>query len=183
MRQLGLLLSLLAVASAAMQQVRSPVYTPNLNNNNNQPQQAKTLLNPDNNPKAVNPMNPAMPQAQAREGTAAENVAAPAAPAQNYLVYYVPEAGHNGFRQGAVGTYATEPGFFSRIPWVDVGVVGLSVVMLGFGGYLIYSNVGTNVKARALRELQELTYEDATQMARRVLRAIEKFQNLNTEAE
>ena len=83
----------------------------------------------------------------------------------------------------ATTTYASEPGFLSRVPWMDVGVVGVSVVMLGVGGYLIYNNVGTHVKARALRELEELTYDDATQMARRVLRAIEKFQGMDSEAQ
>jgi hypothetical protein len=52
------------------------------------------------------------------------------------------------------------------------------------GGGLLYNTWGgtttlEKVKARALRELSELKAEDAARMARSVLRAIERFRDIN----
>lgn len=129
-------------------------------------------------------MTQTAPQAQAREGTGPvpDPAGVSTAPnAQNYLVYYYPEQFRAGQTPAVGGQVYSEPSYFSRIPWTDVGYIVLSLAFIGAGGAVLYNGVGTQVKARAMRELQGLDFDDASQMARRVFRAIEKFQNMNVE--
>lgn len=48
---------------------------------------------------------------------------------------------------------------------------------------MLYTKYGQEVKTRALRELQDLSADDAARMARGVLRALEKFSTINNDTE
>jgi len=177
MRSICLALLLIGCSHAAMQQIRSPVYSS---------QKPGTTTK---QPEPIPPVTTTTQQAQAREGTVpvsvAETASVPTGPnAQNYLVYYYPT---EQFRAGtnvpttAVQPYSSELPFFQRIPWMDVGYVALSLGFLVAGGAVLYTGVGSQAKARAMRELQDLDIGQVSDATRRVLRAIEKFQNMNVE--
>jgi len=170
-------LLLVGVANAAMQP-RNPVYT------------SQKTVGPAPLAKSLDaPLAPATatnggtPTAQAREGTATEmhQAGQQAAPAQNYLVYYYPDAYRNSGQTGVAPVYTSDVGFFGRMGWQDYGYILGTIILVGGGAALTYQGFGAQFRARALRSLQEMTYDDASLMARRVLRAIEKFQNLNND--
>jgi len=63
-----------------------------------------------------------------------------------------------------------------------VGYGGSALALIVVGGGLLYNGMYPavkEVKARAMRELKELKAEDAARMARSVLRAIERFRDMN----
>lgn len=101
---------------------------------------------------------------------------------QNYMVYYYPEY-RAGQTPATAVPYDSSPSVFSRIPWVDVGYVVVSLGLIIAGGTVVYNGVGSQVKTRAMRELAGIDFDDASNVARRVLRAIEKFQNMNVETQ
>ncbi|XP_021961125.1 uncharacterized protein LOC110856854 [Folsomia candida] len=178
MRSICVALFLFIGCSQALQ-LRSPVYSAKNGGGSTPAKQAELPL--------ASPAMPAPQQAQAREGTVpvtGDAAAVNTSPnnAQNYMVYYYPEY-RAGQTPATAVPYDSSPSVFSRIPWVDVGYVVVSLGLIIAGGTVVYNGVGSQVKTRAMRELAGIDFDDASNVARRVLRAIEKFQNMNVETQ
>lgn len=92
-------------------------------------------------------------------------------------MYYYPNQ-----EQGAVGTAVGQPNSSNILRWEgwnDVIPGAVSIALVCVGGGILYSKYGKEVKARALRQLQDVSMDDAARMARSVMSAIEKFSNMN----
>lgn len=93
-------------------------------------------------------------------------------------MYYYPNQG-----QTATVGQPNSSSIWTWSGWTDVAAGVGSLALIVVGGGILYSRYGTEVKSRALRELKDLTAEDAARMARGVLRALEKFSTINNDTE
>lgn len=94
-------------------------------------------------------------------------------------MYYYPN------QPGQVGTVG-QPNSSSILRWegwTDVAAGVGSLALVAVGGGILYSKYGSQAQTRALRELKDMTAEDAARMARGVLRALEKFSTLSNHTE
>jgi len=108
---------------------------------------------------------------------------------QHYTVLYYPNTQIQGQQQQpqqgypntvtSAGVYQ-QPGvdFWTKYRMNDVLVGGAVLALVLGGGSILYPKL-VNVRARALRELSELKAEDANRMMKGVMRAIQKFSEMN----
>ncbi|ODM97186.1 hypothetical protein Ocin01_09493, partial [Orchesella cincta] len=184
MKTACLLLVLIGMTSAAIQQRASPVYTPAVSSVgvsssiNTSPLKSVSSGTTPMTPAPLPSVSP-QPIAQARESVASDasmiqsTAVNPSTPSQNYYVYYYPN--QRDVPNGSVVGQPNSSSILSWNGWGDVAAGAGCLAMVLVGGGILYSRYGTEVKSRALRELKDLTAEDAARMARGVLRALEKF--------
>jgi len=85
---------------------------------------------------------------------------------------------------GTSPVYQQQPGTdaWTRYRMNDILVGGAAVGLVLAGSYLWYPKLGY-AKSRALRELSELKADDASRMVKGVMRALDKYYNMNAKIE
>jgi len=105
-----------------------------------------------------------------------------------YKYYYVPQPGYDSAYPNPMS--ATSPtgyqavagngngGYFSNINWMDYVVGASSLGLVALGSALLYPNLPT-WRQRAMRELSNMSSEDAARMAKTVMKAVARFSEMN----
>lgn len=73
----------------------------------------------------------------------------------------------------------TDESFWRMDNWREIAAGSSSLVLFVAGGYFLYDWYTKNATT-TFRKLREMNLDDAAQMARRVLRAIENFHEKNS---